>query len=221
MSFNKFKDGRFDLIGLIKGTNKYQKNFELYSKVSRISILQLHIFMSYIAIWLIIGTLSIIFPQLRIQFDLITIPIINDVVKIMDPNPLILFGSIAIIFMIHEIGHAISAIGLKKEVPYILCVGVFDKYFPVIATNIKGEEKEFTNYELLSIYNGGNLAVFIAFFISMLAFLLLGPIPILSTFAFSALAILSFNVFPLPGTDAWQIIRAKLQKTISNQKGVV
>lgn len=212
MSFHRFKDGRFDLIGLVKGTKKHYKSFEWYSKLSHGILLPLHLFMVYMTVWLMSGTLSLVIPQLRVVFDALTIPLVDNILQLMSSNLLILFAGITTAIAIHEIGHSISALGLHKEVPYVLCVGVFDKFIPMVVTHIKGDEKEFTTYELMSIYNGGNLAVLMLFCALIMVSLVLGPTPILSTFAFSALAILSFNVFPIPGTDAWQIIQVKLDR---------
>lgn len=220
MSFDKFKNGPFKLVGLIKGTDKYNGIFSRFSDLSRQTILPLHIFMTYMAIWLTSRVLSLIIPEFNFIYVALKFQFLEDILQIMTVNPIILFGGIIIVCVIHELGHSFVALGLKKEVLHILCVGTLHNIFPVVVTNIKGDEKDFTPDELMSIYNGGNLIVFIVFSASTLMSLVLGPTPILSTFVFSALALLAFNIFPFPGTDTWQIARAKLNQIIANKKKV-
>ncbi|MCD6229411.1 MAG: hypothetical protein J7K00_01245 [Candidatus Diapherotrites archaeon] len=200
------REGKFNLVGLIKGTSTPGKFYRVFSRLSNVFLIPLHAFMAYLFMWFTLGLATLFFPQINPVYLLLTFePIVNGIFG-MTGNPLILIPCITLVFMIHEMGHATAALGFNRSVPYILCMGVYGKYFPVIAAYIKGEEKEFSKKELFSIYNGGNLSVFLALAVSFLVSFFLPGNPFTSTFSFSAMAVLAFNVLPFSGTDTYRIL---------------
>ncbi|MCK4884328.1 MAG: hypothetical protein KAS30_05630 [Candidatus Diapherotrites archaeon] len=201
----RFKEGKFNLVGLIKGTDTPGKFYNLFSILSNLILVPLHAFMAYLFVWFTLGIIALFLPIGDLYLFITFEPLIKTIFG-MTGNPLILLPAITLVFMIHEMGHAVAALGYKRNVPYVLCIGLYGKFFPVVAAYIKGEENEFSKGELFSIYNGGNLSVFLMLFLVVVIAWFLPENPYTSTFIFSSMSILAFNVLPFAGTDTYRIM---------------